>query len=88
MDSVTLLANAYVAGLQVQADGERLMVRGPKRLAPLVQYLLSRKVEILDVLALVEERVAIMEYDGGLSRAEAERLARDWVTGHGQGAQP
>ena len=29
-----------------------------------------------DLAELYEERAAIMEYDGGLSREEAERLAR------------
>jgi hypothetical protein len=75
MDGVALLTEAYAAGFQVRAEDERLIVRGPKRLAALAQQLLSHKEEILKVLELVEERTAIMEYDGGLSRAEAERLA-------------
>ena len=75
MDGVVLLTEAYAAGLQVCAEGERLTVRGPKRLAALAQRLLSHKVAILEVLELFEERAAIMEYDGGLPRTEAERLA-------------
>jgi hypothetical protein len=59
----------------VHAEGERLIVRGPKRLAALAQQLLSHKAAILEILELFEERAAIMEYDGGLPRAEAERLA-------------
>ena len=74
MEAVDLLRTAHAAGLQVHMDGEDLIVRGPKRLTALAQQLLSHKEEILKVLELVEERTAIMEYDGGLSRAEAERL--------------
>lgn len=77
MDGVALLTEAYAAGLQVHAEGERLIVRGPKRLAALAQQLLSHKAAILEILELFEERAAIMEYDGGLPHAEAERLA--WV---------
>lgn len=37
-----------------------------------------------DERELFEERAAIMEYVGGLPRAEAERLARKIVQGRGQ----
>jgi hypothetical protein len=80
MDSLALLINAHAAGLQVRAEGERLIVRGPKRLTALAQQLLSQKAEVLEALEAFEERAAIMEYDGGLARAEAERLAWELVT--------
>jgi hypothetical protein len=75
VDGLALLTEARTAGLHVHAEGERLIVRGPKRLAALAQQLLSHKTAILEILELFEERAAIMEYDGGLPRAEAERLA-------------
>ncbi len=34
-----------------------------------------------DLMDLYEERAAIMEYDGGLMRSQAERLARKEVYG-------
>lgn len=39
-----------------------------------------------DWRAAFEERAAIMEYDGGLSREDAERLARDEIDGLRWGA--
>jgi len=42
MDSLALLMHAHAAGLQVCTEGERLIVRGPKRLTALAQYLLTR----------------------------------------------
>jgi hypothetical protein len=35
----------------------------------------THKQELLDLLETFEERAAILEYDGGLSREEAEALA-------------
>jgi len=75
MDGVEVLTEAHAAGLQIHMDGERLIMRGPKRLASLAQHLLSHKAAILEILELFEERAAIMEYDGGLPHTEAERLA-------------
>src|SRR5262245_50987783 len=79
MDSLALFITAHAAGLQVRAEGGRLIVRGPKRLTALAQQLLSHKAEVLEVLAVFEERAAIIEYDAGLARAEAEKLALQWV---------
>jgi hypothetical protein len=81
MDGVALLTEACAAGLQVHMDEERLIVRGPKRLATLAQQLLSHKEEILTLLDAFEERAGIMEYYAGLSRPEAEQLAWQCVLG-------
>jgi hypothetical protein len=81
MDSLALLITAHAAGLQARAEGERLIVRGPKRLTALAQQLLSQKAEILEALEWFEERAAMAEYCGGLSRAEAEKLAWQCVLG-------
>lgn len=51
MDGLTALARARAAGLAVTADGDRLTVRGPKRLEPLARELLARKAEVLAALA-------------------------------------
>jgi len=88
MDSLALLINAHAAGLQVRAEGERLIVRGPKRLAGLAQQLLSQKAEVLEALEVFEERAAMAEYCGGLSRAEAEQLAWQCVLGVVSGQPP
>jgi hypothetical protein len=87
VDGVMLLSEAHAAGLQVHAEGARLIVRGPKRLAVLAQQLLNHKAPILDILELFEERAAIMEYDGGLPRAEAERQAWAWVQRTGEAGE-
>ncbi len=44
----------------------------PATVRPLLAELRRRKAEVLENF---EERAAIIEYDGGLSRTEAERLA-------------
>jgi hypothetical protein len=50
MDVVALLAEASRAGLTVSADGEKLMVRGPRSAEPLATLLLARKAEVLSLL--------------------------------------
>jgi hypothetical protein len=79
MDGLALLHRAYTAGLQVAVDGERLIIRGPKRLAALAEQLLVHKAAIMDAWEVFEERAAIMEFDGGLPHAEVERLAWECV---------
>ena len=85
MDPVALLAEAEAGGLNVFADGDRIVVRGPKNAEhDLVTALLNRKPELMPVLRAFaaeeqerfEERAAIAEHDGKLSRAEAEQVAR------------
>ena len=81
MDSLALLIKARAAGFQMRAEGERLIVRGPKRLAALAQELLRHKAKVLDLLEEWEERASIIQFDGGVSREEAERLAWQCVLG-------
>jgi hypothetical protein len=52
MDGLTLLQEARAAGLTVQADGERLRVRGPRGAEPLVQQLVANKTAVLSALAV------------------------------------
>jgi hypothetical protein len=98
MVGLTLLDQAKSAGLTVLREGDRLIVRGPKRLASLAQGVLAHKEQVLaalegaDALAEVsrpfedhheawEERAAIMEFEGGLPREEAERRAVSTIAG-------
>lgn len=51
MDSLTaLLAEAQAAGLRVQAEGERLVIRGPKRAEPIALKLIEHKAEVLRLM--------------------------------------
>lgn len=50
MDWVTLLAQAQAARLTVYAEGDRLVVLGPRSAEPLVQILLAHKAELMPLL--------------------------------------
>ena len=104
MGGLELLRQAHDAGLHVQAEGDKLRIRGPKRLEPLALELLRCKAELLAILSdndrwarqaagllatvadpdrradlreVFEHRAAVCEFDGGLSRTDAERIAFD-----------
>ena len=50
MVSVTLLQRARLAGLRLLADGDRLVIRGPRSQARLAKELLARKADVLEAL--------------------------------------
>lgn len=88
MNAVVLLAKAHRHGASFAAIDARLVVEAPAPLPDvLVAELRAHKGELLALLTpthkagrdLVfdwwQERAAIMEYDGGLAREEAERQA-------------
>jgi hypothetical protein len=50
MDAVALLQRAREVGLHVEPKGDTLLVRGPKRLEPMVKLLAEHKDEVLAVL--------------------------------------
>ena len=50
MDGLTLLRRAQEAGLAVQAEGDKLVIRGPKGAEPVARLLLDHKPEVLAVL--------------------------------------
>ncbi len=50
MDGIMLLHRAREAGLKIEVEGDKLIVRGPRRLEPLARRLLDRKPEILAAL--------------------------------------
>lgn len=51
MDGLTLLQRAQEAGLAVQAKGDKLVIRGPKRAEPVALLLLDHKPDVLAVLS-------------------------------------
>jgi hypothetical protein len=55
MDGLMLLDRAREAGLRFRAEGDRLVIRGPKKAASLAMELLSRKDEVLRLLLQAEE---------------------------------
>lgn len=60
MDGVTaLLTEAQAAGLRVRAEGDRLVIRGPKRAEPLALKLIEHKAEVLRLLAPAPLRPAL-----------------------------
>jgi hypothetical protein len=54
MEILTILDRARETGLTVQADGNELVIRGPKRAEAMVWVLAKHKAEVLAVLASVE----------------------------------
>lgn len=55
MDGLELLAEARRAGLTVRTEGGRLIVRGTRRLEAVAKCLLSRRAELLGLLAGADE---------------------------------
>lgn len=47
MDGLTLLAEAMAAGLEVWAEGDKLVIRGPKQAEEVAKGLLVHKQEVL-----------------------------------------
>mgnify|MGYP001819803548 CR=1 FL=1 len=83
MGAVDLLRDLMAEGVEFETDGERIRWNNggaqltPERLA----VLKDGKAEVLQFLSAVpdtdafEERAALAEFDGGMTRADAERLA-------------
>jgi hypothetical protein len=59
MVRLTILQRARLAGLSVRAQGDRLLVRGPRRLEALARELIDRKGEVM--AALAEEKQTAWE---------------------------
>jgi hypothetical protein len=53
-----VLREAQAAGLLIQAEGDRLLVRGPQRLQAVAQEVLRHKLEILALLATEHDEIA------------------------------
>jgi hypothetical protein len=73
VDGLSLLERARLAGLDVRADGDALVVTGPKRHADLAQALLAAKAEVLAELereARIDTAVPIYAEDFGIRTIE------------------
>ncbi len=57
MDGLTLLREARRVGLDVDVDGDHLVVRGPRRLEPVARRLLERRDQVLQALAFERAEV-------------------------------
>jgi hypothetical protein len=92
MDGMTLLREARSAGLSVWADGDRLVIRGPRRAEPVVRVLIAHKPEVMTALSLpphteaawnigqwsqlYREKLQVWLGSGRYTESEAEGLAR------------
>jgi hypothetical protein len=79
MTVAELLAEGKAAGLHLAADGERLVVRGPKSAESLVRMILDRKAEILPLLRIGPPAHVTGIHTGTVpwDQAEADRLLAD-----------
>lgn len=89
MSAVQVLTEARSIGIQIHVDGDDLLLEAPAPPPSAVLEALSRhKVEIVELLRLradgwstddwrlyFEERAAVAEFNGGLTRADAEAHA-------------
>ena len=73
MDCLKLLTEARQAGLKVAAEGDRLVIRGPKSAGHIAEALISRKQEIMDLLSQQESKPK------AVWTAEEKQLV-DWLT--------
>ena len=75
-DAIDLLLRLERDGFRLRAEGDTLFVEPGHRLTPADgQAIRDHKADILAYLAEYDERAAIAEYDGNLSRPDAEALA-------------
>ena len=75
-DAIDLLLRLERDGFKLRADGDALFVEPGHRLTPAdSQAIRDHKMDILAYLAEYDERAGIAEYDGHLSRSDAEALA-------------
>jgi hypothetical protein len=78
MSAASLLLDLRRLGIRLEADGERLRYFPRSALTPdLLDQLKAHKADLLALIERFEERAAILEFDAGLIRREAERLAWD-----------
>lgn len=76
MSALALLAEAQAAGLMLRAEDGRVHWRADTPPVPdLLARLGQQKAALLEILIDVEERAAILEFDGGVSREQAEAQA-------------
>jgi hypothetical protein len=76
MDGLTLLEEARGAGLRVAAEGDRLVIRGPKTAEPVARRLLAHKAEVLAALAGPRQLAPTPDPGAGLSAASLADWSR------------
>ncbi len=77
VDGIALLREARAAGLKVEADGSRLVIRGPRNAEALARRLLARKDEVLHALAHERDvRVLALNQARRALREAVEAVAR------------
>lgn len=75
-DAIDLLLRLERDGFRLRADGDTLFVEPGHRLSAADgQAIRDHKADILAYLVEYDERAGIAEYDGNLSRSDAEALA-------------
>lgn len=76
---MSILARIRDNGGDVIRDEWRITLKKGRLTAPALEWIAKHKAalmaEVWPLFWVFEERAAIMEFDGGLSRAEAERAA-------------
>ena len=76
MSALALLAEATSAGLVLRAEESHLHWRANAPPAPELMTRLRRyKEDLIELLAEVDERAGILEFDGGVLREQAEAQA-------------
>lgn len=76
MNSVALLLELRQRGILLEACRDVIRYCPQHAITPtLLEQLKTHKADILEFLERYEERAAIMEFDGDLPRADAEKLA-------------
>ena len=73
-----LLSKVRAARIDLKVDGDRLLYRAP--IGAITPDLKAALAELKPTLVYeFNERAAILEYDAGLPRGEAETKAAEWV---------
>ena len=76
MTALAVLGEAMAAGLALRAEEGRLHWRANTPPAPeFLTRLRRHKADLLELLAEVDERAGILEFDGGVPREQAEAQA-------------
>jgi len=82
MGGVKLLEEARAAGLRVRAEGDRLIVRGPKSAEPVAKALLAKKAEVLALLHRQPDYRSLYRQAGEAVQEECFRINPGWLIDH------
>lgn len=79
MDGLSLLAEARRAGLRLEVDGDRLMIRGPRRAEPIARRLIEAKPAVVEALRVTERGRETLARSPLVARV---RAAWPWIAEH------